>query len=342
VALAGNDHRLGANEAPPAIISVFLGAQLTEVVSQLIDGVCDPSQHGGCLTVGVSTLPSLPKDATDRNRTSPFAFTGNKFEFRAVGSSQSIALPLITLNTIVAESIDFLVTSLETAVIAGTDLNVALQALLKGVLAESKDILFDGDNYTEEWVAEAARRGLPNLKSAVEALPAMIEPQALTLFSTYGVFTEREQESRCTVMLENYIKAVNIEAQLTLQVAQTVILPAAVRYTHQLAKTVLATREVLAPVMVGAGAALESCPLTSLLNEVATLTGGLKTAIDTLATVHTAAHDEDGDELGHATYFHDIVIPAMLAVRTQADALELTVDDEVWPLPKYREMLFIY
>ncbi|OPZ87820.1 MAG: Glutamine synthetase [bacterium ADurb.Bin429] len=342
VALAGNDHRLGANEAPPAIISIFLGAQLSEVVSQIIEGRCEPGHHGGCLEIGVSTLPALPKDATDRNRTSPFAFTGNKFEFRAVGSSQSIALPLITINTIVAESIDYLVSQLEAATSDGAELNIALQALLQHTLAECQGVLFDGDNYTEEWVVEAARRGLPNLKSAVEALPALVEPETLAMFSAYGVFTEREQESRCTVMLENYIKAVNIEAQLTLQVARTMILPAALRYQQAVAQTVLATREALALVTAGGGDAMVSSPQEALLAEAAELTGSLKLAIDALAEVHGVAHELDSGELAHARYFHDVVIPAMTEVRIKADALELLVDDNIWPLPKYREMLFIY
>jgi glutamine synthetase len=339
VALAGNDHRLGANEAPPAIISIFLGAQLSEVVSQLIEGRCEPGVHGGCLEVGVSTLPSLPKDATDRNRTSPFAFTGNKFEFRAVGSSQSIAGPLIVLNTIVADAIDYLAGRLEAAVSGGAAFNDALQSLLQEVLAESKGILFDGDNYTEEWVAEAAKRGLPNLKSAVEALPSMVEPAAVAMFEKYGVFSAREQESRYTVMLENYIKAVNIEAQLTLQLAKTVILPAAICYQTAVAQSVLAVREAMGSVTAGGSA---TSAVEDLLGEVAAATSELKSAIDVLATVHAAAHDEDGDELAHAQYFHDQVITAMVAVRNAADTLELVVDDDIWPMPKYREMLFVY
>jgi glutamine synthetase len=230
----------------------------------------------------------------------------------------------------VAASIDELASSLDASVAGGADFNVALQALLKTELTASQAILFDGDNYTEEWLEEATRRGLPNLKSAVEALPAMIEPQALQLFAKYGVFTEREQESRCTVMLENYIKAVNIEAMLTLQVAKTMILPAGLHYQAVVAKTVLATRDALGGTVTG--------PQEALLAEVAGLVGDLKSAIDALAVVHAAAHDNDGDELAHAKYFHDTVIPAMLAVRTLADSLELVVEDELWPLPKYREM----
>ncbi len=345
VAVAGNDHRLGANEAPPAIISIFLGAQLSEVVDNLIAGRCAGGEHGGCLTVGVTTLPTLPKDATDRNRTSPFAFTGNKFEFRAVGSSQSISSAAITLNTIVAESIDYIATRLEQAVTAGTELNAALQALLQEVLSECQGVLYDGDNYSVEWVEEAAHRNLPNLKSAVDALPALIEPEARKLFATYGVLTERELESRYAVMVENYIKAINIEAQLTEQIARTIILPAAIKYQYQLASALVATKQalgVLEVVPAGAGASVSFSPQETLLAEVTQCIGGMKMAIDALAAANAGAHEEDGELIAHAAYFRDTIVPAMLAVRATADALEAQIDDDLWPMPKYREMLFIY
>jgi glutamine synthetase len=349
VAVAGNDHRLGANEAPPAIISIFLGEQLTHVVNGLMAGDCKAGNHGGSLTVGVNTLPQLPKDTTDRNRTSPFAFTGNKFEFRAVGSSQSISGANIVLNSIVAESLDILASRLEADVAAGIELNAAIQTLLKEVFTESKDILFNGDNYTEEWLAEATKRGLPNLKSVVDALPALVADDARALFTTYGVFTDRELDSRCAIMLENYVKAINIEAQLTSQIAKTILLPAALNYQAQVANTVVATKQALGtlvPAGNGCGCgcecgAVDFGPQESLLTELVVGVSGLKAAIDTLETVHHGAHAA-GELLDEAKYFKNEVIPAMLAVRSYADALEAVVDDGLWPLPKYREMLFVY
>jgi len=344
VAVAGNDHRLGANEAPPAIISIFLGEQLSEIVANLIDGRCEGGEHGGCIEVGVTTLPPLPKDTTDRNRTSPFAFTGNKFEFRAVGSSQSISGPQIVLNSIVAESLDVMATKLEAKLAAGAEMNEALQGLLQDVLVECKGILFDGDNYTEEWVAEAARRGLPNLTSAVEALPTLVAPEARALFTAYGVFSERELESRFAIMVENYVKAINIEAQLAVQIARTIILPAAVKYQTALAAALVATKQALGVLVPAAGSStggVEFGPQEGLLAEVTTNIANLQTAIDKLANVHANAH-EDGELIDHACYFKEHVVPAMLEVRAAADTLEALVDDDLWPMPKYREMLFIY
>jgi glutamine synthetase len=336
VAMAGNDHRLGANEAPPAIISIFLGSQLSEVVNQIIEGRCEPGQHGGCMEIGVSHLPVLPKDTTDRNRTSPFAFTGNKFEFRAVGSSQSISGPLFVINTIVAESLDNIATKLEGA---KGDFNANLQRLLQEVLTDSQRVLFDGDNYTDEWVAEAAKRGLPNLKSAVDALPTLLSDKAKSLFTTYGIFNLRELDSRYAIMLENYIKAINIEAQLTIQIAKTVILPAAMKYQTQVAASLAAVKSV-ALVPSGAGAALTA--QEGLLSDVSGSVGDLITAIAALEKAHEGAHHVSGELLDEAVYFKAQVVPAMFAVRAVADSLEGVVDDELWPLPKYREMLFVY
>ena len=346
IAVAGNDHRLGANEAPPAIISIFLGRQLTEVVENIIAGTREASRHGGFIEVGVSTLPNLPKDATDRNRTSPFAFTGNKFEFRAVGSSQCIADAGIVLNAVVAESIDYMANRLEAAVAGGAEFNAALQSLLQEIFTECKPILFDGDNYSEEWLAEATRRGLPNLKSAVDALPCLLEPDARALFTGTGIFTERELESRFAIKVESYIKAINIEALLTEQMARTMILPAAIKYQAQVATSVVATKQALGAleaVAVGAsvgGPAVSFGPQEEMLAEIVQNINGLKEAIDRLA--HTCRHEGNGDILAHAAYYRDAVVPAMLDVRKYADALETMVDDEIWPLPKYREMLFIY
>jgi glutamine synthetase len=334
VALAANDHRLGANEAPPAIISIFLGSQLTEVVENLIAGTKGAGKHGGSLTVGVTTLPPLPKDATDRNRTSPFAFTGNKFEFRSVGSSQSIGNPLIFLNTIVAESLDDLATELEKAIAGGKNLNTALQALLKNELAAAKAILYDGDNYTEEWVIEAERRGLPNMRNAVDALPVLLHPEAIALFEKYNVLSKREVESRYHIMVEAYVKAVNIEAQLTAQIAQTIILPAVVAYQGKLAGSIAATKAVL-------GTKANLGAQETLLAEVTASVSNLVEATNILGAAQLGVHEAE-DVVAEAKHFRDIVIPAMLKVRDAADQLEGLCDDGGWPLPKYREMLFIY
>ena len=337
VAIAGNDHRLGANEAPPAVISIFLGSQLSEVVENLIECKGQCGEHGGSITVGVSTLPQLPKDTTDRNRTSPFAFTGNKFEFRAVGSSQTISGPNIVLNTIVAESLDYIATRLETALAAGEDFNEALHQLLQEVFRESASVIFDGDGYSREWAEEAEARQLPNLKSCIDALPTLCSAEARRLFSCYNIFSERELESRMTIMLENYVKAINIEAQLTAQMARTIILPAAMVYQQQLAQALVQTKKAL-----GTSGSVDFTPQESMLAGLTNTIGNLHNAIDNLEAIHDAFDEEEGDLLAHATHFKEQVIPAMTIVRAHADTLESVVDDACWPLPKYREMLFIY
>src|SRR5438874_2128902 len=235
VASAANDHRLGANEAPPAIISVFLGEQLQDIIDQLEKGGAKSSKQGGYMEIGVSVLPKLPRHAGDRNRTSPFAFTGNKFEFRAVGGSQSIAGPNTVLNTIVAESLDVIATALEKEVKAGRDLNKAIQDLLPGIIKESKKVLFHGDNYTPEWHAEAERRGLPNLRTTVDALPIILRKDSVDLFTKYRVYSERELQSRYNILCESYVKTVNVEARLTSLMAKTMILPGAMRYQADVA-----------------------------------------------------------------------------------------------------------
>src|SRR5678815_5324728 len=238
VASAANDHRLGANEAPPAIISIFLGEQLTDVFSQNADGAATSSTARSTLTVGVDTLPSLPKDAGDRNRTSPFAFTGNKFEFRAVASNQSIAGPLVALNTIVAESLDYIATDLEKATKGDTKkLNAAVQKLLQRMIKENGDVIFNGNNYSEDWHQEAARRGLPNLKTSVEALPVIASKEVVALMEKYKVLSKRETHSRMDIYVEQYCKAVNVEANLMIEMARTKIYPAAIRYQGELAAT---------------------------------------------------------------------------------------------------------
>jgi glutamine synthetase len=327
---AHNDHRLGANEAPPAILSVFLGDQLQDVMDQLEKGMPKSTKQGGTMEVGVSVLPRLPRHAGDRNRTSPFAFTGNKFEFRAVGGSQSIAGPNTVLNTIVAESLDFLATRLEKAVKAeGKDLHRALQDLLPGILKESKKVLFNGDNYTEEWQREAERRGLPNLKNTVDALPVIVRRDTVELFTRYKVYSERELQSRLTILSESYAKTVTIEGQLMAMMARTMILPAALRYQAQVAGAVAATK----------AAGVDNHAQVDLLKGLtATITEfqGALSALD-----KALAHHADGDAYAHAKQARDAVLPAMTNLRALGDRLETMVADDLWPLPTYREMLFI-
>jgi glutamine synthetase len=326
---AANDHRLGANEAPPAIMSIFLGDQLQDVMDQLEKGTPTSTKQGGFMEIGVSVLPKLPRDAGDRNRSSPFAFTGNKFEFRAVGSSQSIAGPNTVLNTIVAESLDFIATNLEKAVKGGTDLNKAIQNLLPGILKESKKVIFNGDNYSEDWYKEAERRGLPNLKNTVDSLPVVIRKDSIELFTKYKVYSERELQSRFAILGENYVKTVNIEGQLTAMMAKTMILPAALRYQAEVAAAVNGAKA--AGVDNSAQADLLKS-LTSTMSEFQKATASLEKAL---------GHHADGDGFAHAKYFRDNVLPAMTAVRNLGDKLETVVADDLWPLPTYREMLFI-
>ncbi len=328
IAHAGNDHRLGANEAPPAIISIFLGDMLTDVFEQLEKGKLESSKKGGYLTIGVDTLPALPKDAGDRNRTSPFAFTGNKFEFRAVGSNQSISGPLVVLNTIVAESLDYVATELEKA--TGGDASkvaAAAQTLVQSIYKQHKAVIFNGNNYSEEWHQEAEKRGLPNLRNTVDALCAIKEKEAVALFDKYGVLNPRETESRYDIYVERYCKDINTEGRLCLGMARSSILPAAYRYQGELAQT---------------AAAMKACgrtPDTSSLDSVTELTGQLEGAIKQLQ--HAVEHTASGDLLSHAKHYRDEVCPAMLKVRNVADELEQIVADDLWPLPTYREMLFI-
>ncbi|MFL5241624.1 MAG: glutamine synthetase III [Gemmataceae bacterium] len=326
---AANDHRLGANEAPPAIISIFLGDQLQDVIDQLEKGGAKTTKQGGFMEIGVSVLPKLPRDAGDRNRTSPFAFTGNKFEFRAVGGSQSISGPNTVLNTIVAESLDFMATNLEKAVQSGKDLNKAIQDLLPGVISESKKVIFNGDNYTDEWHKEAERRGLPNLKNTIEALPIILRKDSIDLFSKYRVYSERELQSRYAILSENYVKTVNIEGQLTSMMARTMILPAAIRYQGEVASAVNAVKSAGVDNQ-GQADLLKS--LTTTINDFQAATATLDKALN---------HHADGDAFAHAKYSRDSILPAMAAVRTLGDKLETMVADDLWPLPTYREMLFI-
>ena len=322
----GNDHRLGANEAPPAIISIFLGEQLEDVVEQLIStGEATHSLKGGKLETGVSTLPDLFKDATDRNRTSPFAFTGNKFEFRMVGSRDSIANPNIVLNTIVAEAFADACDILEKA----DDFDLAVHDLIKEYLTENQRIIFNGNGYSDEWVAEAERRGLPNIKSMVEAIPAITTEKAVKLFERFSVFTKAELESRAEIQYEAYAKAINIEARTMIDMASKQFLPAFIKYTKTLADTINAVK----------AAGVDASVQTETLKEVSALMAETKAALDNLVkTTADAAAKEEGEV--QATYYHTEVVPAMDALRTPVDKLEMIVDKEAWPMPSYGDLIF--
>ena len=322
----GNDHRLGANEAPPAIISIFLGEQLEDVVEQLIStGEATHSLRGGKLETGVSTLPDLFKDATDRNRTSPFAFTGNKFEFRMVGSRDSIANPNIVLNTIVAEAFADACDILEKA----DDFDLAVHDLIKEYLTENQRIIFNGNGYSDEWVAEAERRGLPNIKSMVEAIPAITTDKAVELFERFNVFTKAELESRAEIQYEAYAKAINIEARTMIDMASKQFLPAFIKYTKTLADTVNAVK----------AAGVDASVQTETLKEVSALMAETKAALDNLVkTTADAAAKEEGEV--QATYYHTEVVPAMDALRAPVDKLEMIVDKEAWPMPSYGDLIF--
>jgi glutamine synthetase len=327
VATANNDHRLGANEAPPAIISMFLGDQLADIFEQLKKGAPKTSKQSGTLTVGVDTLPPLPKDAGDRNRTSPFAFTGNKFEFRAVGSSQSIAGPLVALNTIVAESLDYIATELEKA--TGGDASkvpAAVQVILQDIANKHAAVIFNGDGYSEAWHKEAEARGLLNLKTSVDALPQLTSPDVIAVFEKYGVLSAREVASRQDIYLEQYIKTVTTEAKLTVEIARTLIFPAAVRYQNELATTCTNLKQL--------GYSFD----TDTLDEITRLVKALQ---DGATAVEKALAHHGGGLLEEAKYFNSTVLPAMLKVREAADKLEGLVADDLWPLPTYQEMLFI-
>ena len=322
----GNDHRLGANEAPPAIISIFLGEQLEDVVEQLIStGEATHSLKGGKLETGVSTLPDLFKDATDRNRTSPFAFTGNKFEFRMVGSRDSIANPNIVLNTIVAEAFADACDILEKA----DDFDLAVHDLIKEYLTENQRIIFNGNGYSDAWVAEAERRGLPNIKSMVEAIPAITTDKAVELFERFNVFTKAELESRAEIQYEAYAKAINIEARTMIDMASKQFLPAFIKYTKTLADTINAVK----------AAGVDATVQTEALKEVSALMAETKAALDRLVKVTgEAAAKEEGEV--QATYYHTEVVPAMDALRAPVDKLEMIVDKEAWPMPSYGDLIF--
>jgi glutamine synthetase len=326
VASATNDHRLGANEAPPAIISIFLGDQLADVFEQIAKGAATSSKGKGSMIIGVDTLPVLPTDPGDRNRTSPFAFTGNRFEFRAPGSMQSVAGPMVTINTIMAEALDHCATVLETAVADGTDFDQAVQTLLTDIITEHGAVVFNGDGYSDNWQTEAASRGLPNLKTTLDALPELIKPDAIALFEKYSVFNDREMHSRYEIGLEQYALTVGVEARLTLELGSTVILPAALRYQTELASNVATLK----------AAGIE--PSTVLLEDLSATVADLVSALaDLKKGVEDYSATEAMDEAAHM----QSLLPAMDAVRAAADSLESVVADDLWPLPTYQEMLYI-
>ena len=324
----GNDHRLGANEAPPAIISMFLGDQITDVVEQLINtGDATSSIKAGRLKTGVSTLPALRKDATDRNRTSPFAFTGNKFEFRMVGSSDSVASPNVVLNTIVAEAFCDIADELEKA----ENFDEAVHEMIKKLATEHERIIFNGDGYAEEWVVEAKRRGLPNFKTMVDAIPALTTEKSIALFEKFGVFTKAELESRAEVQYEAYSKAINIEARAMYDIATKQIIPAVIKATTQLSNSINAVKMACPEADTGVQ--------TELLKETSTLLVETKTALAKLVEVtEEAGKKQIGKE--QAEYFNTYVKVAMDNLRTPVDKLEMIVDKDLWPMPSYGDLIF--
>jgi glutamine synthetase len=326
VATAGNDHRLGANEAPPAIVSVFLGEQLTAVLKSIETGEPVTEAKDLVMQLGVKSLPNFIKDTTDRNRTSPFAFTGNKFEFRMLGSNQSIAGPNITLNTIVADVLADYADILEKA----DDFESALDALLQESVKNNKKIVFNGNNYSDEWVVEAERRGLPNLKTTPEALAEFTSEKNVALFGRHHIFTPAEMDSRQTILLEEYIKTINIEALTMLSLAKREISPAVVTYTKEVVDTLI-TKKAIGSIDVSAE--------TALAEKLSTLFGTFITAIDTLETTLAAAEACEGEQ-AEANYFCEKVIPAMGALRTAADSLEEITAEKYWPFPIYEDILF--
>jgi glutamine synthetase len=328
VATAGNDHRLGANEAPPSIISIYLGEQLADVFDQIKKGAATSSKKKGTMHVGVDTIPPLPKDAGDRNRTSPFAFTGNKFEFRAVGANQSVAGPLVVLNTILAESMDYIATELEKVTKGDTKkLNSAIQKLIKDIIIEHGAVVFNGDGYSEAWQKEAEKRGLPNLRTCVDAIPGMESKEVVALFAKYKVLSKREMESRVEIYLEQYCKTIKTEANMTAKLAKTHIFPSAIRYQNELSSTCANLSAV--------GYEFD----TDTLDKVTDLVKDLQDSVAELQEIVSAVPGKNSH--GDAKYYCEVVIPAMKKVRESADELEDIVADDLWSLPSYMEMLFI-
>jgi glutamine synthetase len=328
IAHAGNDHRLGANEAPPAIISIFLGDMLTDIFEQIEKGAAKSTKQGGTLDIGASVLPQLPRDAGDRNRTSPFAFTGNKFEFRAVGSSQNIAWPNMILNAAMADSLEGIANELEAATAKGGDLTTAVGRLLTKIIKEHKRIIFNGNNYAPAWEKEAAKRKLLNHKNTVDALPELVKPEAIKLLEKFRILNEREVHARYEVFLESYNKTINVEGQLMVLLANRYILPAALEYQRQIGQSVAAVK-------AGGGSSVQS---RKLLVQYTRLVDRLRVQTDALAA---ALDHSDASAEKHAKYMRDKVVPAMNKLRDTGDEIEVLTPHETWPLPTYREMLFV-
>ncbi len=331
IASAANDHRLGANEAPPAIISIFLGKMLSDILEQVERGLPKRTIRGGVLDLGATTLPMLPRHSGDRNRTSPFAFTGNKFEFRAVGSSASIAWPNTVLNTIVAESLDYVADQLERAVGAKptpAKLQAGVISVLKRLIKEHKRVIFDGDNYSEEWHTEAGRRGLPNLKDSVEAFGVLRAKKNVDLFKKYGVLSKAEHDSRTHIMIEKYIKQLAIEAETMVSIARGQILPAALRHQQRMAETIASTK----------AAGVDCADTTVALRSFVELVTKLRNAT---AAVEQAAAHHDADPIKHASQISRVLKPVMAELRSSVDTLETLVAADLWPLPTYRDLLFL-
>ena len=328
IAHAGNDHRLGANEAPPAIISAYIGEQLDDIIKQLLNGGLKKSMKSGLMGLGTPVLPEIPKHAGDRNRTSPFAFTGNKFEFRAVGSSQSISFPIVVLNTIVAEAIDDLCTQLEDS-LEGNDLEDALKDVLVDSLKETQDIIFNGDGYSQEWEEEAEERGLLNLRTTADALPLLADEKNVKLFETYKVLSEKEVHSRLEIWGEQYVTNLTIEVDTTEAIAKTMVFPAAVRYINELAATVKETKEL----------GLDNKGSEHMLETVNNALNDLDVALKKLQETQKELNGETVME--QSREYCDNVLPVLTEVRDAVDFLERYTADDYWPLPVYREMLFV-
>ncbi|HEY4000748.1 MAG TPA: glutamine synthetase type III, partial [Candidatus Xenobia bacterium] len=331
VASAANDHRLGANEAPPAIMSIFLGDMLTDIVEQIEKGTATRTITGGEIDLGATSLPHINRDSGDRNRTSPFAFTGNKFEFRAVGSSQAVTWPNTVLNTIVAESLDYIATRLEEALTPGStpqQLQEAVKTLLQQIIREHKRVVFNGDNYTAEWHAEAAKRGLPNLHNTVEAIPVLGQDKNAALFEKYKVLTHEELHSRVHIFLEKYVKEVQIEAETMVLMARQLIHPAA------LEQQTLVANALNAAVTAGVKSDSQKQQLEVFVGLVDKFSGKA-------TELEHAAEHAGSDPLDHAKYLKDKVLPVMVELRKLGDQLEAHVASHLWPLPSYRDMLFV-
>jgi glutamine synthetase len=329
IASAGNDHRLGANEAPPAILSVFLGDMLTDIFGQIENGGAKSTKQGGTLDVGVTVLPKLPRDAGDRNRTSPFAFTGNKFEFRAVSSGQNIALPNTMLNAAMADALDGIATELENATKKGEDLNKAVAKLLNKVIKEHKRVIFNGNNYAPQWEKEAGKRKLLNLKNTVDALPQLVTKESVALLEKYKILNGREIHARYEVFLENYNKTLNVEGQLMVLMSNRYILPAALEYQKRVGQSVTAVKQAGGSTAQG----------KKLLTKYTKLVDQFKVQADALAAA--LDHKSNGSSEKHAKYMRDKVVPAMAKLRVIGDDIEVLTPHEIWPLPTYREMLFV-